>query len=106
MLSIDIKKIREMRLLLIQIMIAWSALAACKNPEHIPEPIATNNDNMNPTNKTGLDTATLGNGCFWCTEAIFESLKGVESATSGYSGGHTENPDYKAVCTGETGHAE
>lgn len=52
------------------------------------------------------DTATFANGCFWCTEAIFEELNGVISATSGYSGGQTKNPTYKEVCTGETGHAE
>ena len=52
------------------------------------------------------DTATLGTGCFWCTEAIFEQLDGVISVTSGYAGGHVANPSYKAVCTGETGHAE
>jgi peptide-methionine (S)-S-oxide reductase len=52
------------------------------------------------------ETATLGGGCFWCTEAIFKSLKGVDRVESGYSGGHTKNPTYKEVCTGETGHAE
>ncbi len=52
------------------------------------------------------ETATFANGCFWCTEAIFEQLDGVISATSGYTDGHTENPTYKEVCTGETGHAE
>ena len=52
------------------------------------------------------ETATLGGGCFWCTEAIFKSLKGVETVESGYSGGHTKNPTYQEVCTGETGHAE
>ncbi len=57
-----------------------------------------------PSNATGI--ATLGNGCFWCTEAIFQSLKGVESVQSGYSGGHMDNPDYKTVCSGTTGHAE
>lgn len=56
------------------------------------------------TGKT--DTATLGTGCFWCTEAIFEQLDGVISVTSGYSGGSLANPTYKQVCTGETGHAE
>jgi methionine-S-sulfoxide reductase len=53
-----------------------------------------------------LEQATFGNGCFWCTEAVFSELKGVTSAVSGYSGGHVENPDYKHVCTGLTGHAE
>ncbi len=50
--------------------------------------------------------ATLGNGCFWCTEAIFQQLNGVIKVTSGYSGGHVENPSYKEVCTGTTGAAE
>lgn len=53
-----------------------------------------------------MDTATFGNGCFWCTEAIFQNLKGVYSAVSGYSGGHVKNPSYKDVCAGITGHAE
>lgn len=53
-----------------------------------------------------MDTATFGNGCFWCTEAIFQNLKGVYSAISGYSGGHVKNPTYKDVCAGITGHAE
>jgi peptide-methionine (S)-S-oxide reductase len=52
------------------------------------------------------DTATFGTGCFWCTEAIFQQLKGVVKVTSGYSGGFVENPDYKQVCSGTTGHAE
>lgn len=52
------------------------------------------------------ETATFGNGCFWCTEAIFQRLKGVISVTSGYSGGEVANPDYRLVCTGVTGHAE
>lgn len=53
-----------------------------------------------------LKRITFGNGCFWCTEAVFESLKGVKNIASGYMGGHTENPSYKDVCTGKTGHAE
>ncbi len=52
------------------------------------------------------ETATFANGCFWCTEAIFTDLNGVISVTSGYSGGTTENPTYKQVCSGQTGHAE
>jgi len=58
------------------------------------------------TTMTQLDTATFGAGCFWCVEAMFESLKGVKSAVSGYSGGHVDNPTYKEVCDGTTGHAE
>jgi len=57
-------------------------------------------------NTSAFETATFGNGCFWCTEAIFQQLKGVISVTSGYSGGFVENPTYKQVCTGTTGHAE
>jgi peptide-methionine (S)-S-oxide reductase len=60
--------------------------------------------NMNATNKT--EFATLGGGCFWCMEAVFERLPGVKSVTSGFAGGHTENPTYEQVCTGDTGHAE
>jgi len=52
------------------------------------------------------ETITLGAGCFWCVEAIYDRVNGVIRVTSGYSGGHTENPTYKDVCTGETGHAE
>lgn len=54
----------------------------------------------------GLELATLGNGCFWCTEAIFEQLEGVSKVESGYAGGTVKNPSYKEVCTGNTGHAE
>jgi peptide-methionine (S)-S-oxide reductase len=52
------------------------------------------------------DTATFGTGCFWCTEAVFQELKGVIKVTSGYSGGEVANPSYEEVCTGTTGHAE
>jgi len=52
------------------------------------------------------ETATLAGGCFWCLEAVFQRLRGVESVASGYMGGHMPNPDYKSVCTGATGHAE
>ncbi|MBK8955050.1 MAG: peptide-methionine (S)-S-oxide reductase MsrA [Saprospiraceae bacterium] len=52
------------------------------------------------------ETATLGAGCFWCVEAVFQELKGVEKVVSGYSGGNVENPSYRAICTGTTGHAE
>lgn len=53
-----------------------------------------------------LDTATLAAGCFWCVEAIFESLKGVKEAVSGYAGGQTKNPTYEEVCSHTTGHTE
>ena len=56
--------------------------------------------------KVHQDTITLGGGCFWCIEAVYKSLQGVEKVTSGYSGGTVANPTYREVCTGETGHAE
>jgi peptide-methionine (S)-S-oxide reductase len=67
-----------------------------------PAPAQTN-QSMN-TNTT--ETATLGGGCFWCMEAVYERLPGVISITSGFAGGHTANPTYEQVCTGDTGHAE
>jgi len=57
-------------------------------------------------NNNKLDIATFANGCFWCTEAIFQQLNGVEKVTSGYSGGHVVNPTYEQVCDKNTGHAE
>jgi peptide-methionine (S)-S-oxide reductase len=53
-----------------------------------------------------LETATLAGGCFWCLEAVYDQLKGVEDVVSGYMGGQVANPSYRAVCTGMTGHAE
>lgn len=53
-----------------------------------------------------LETATLAGGCFWCTESVFDELRGVESVVSGYSGGHKDSPTYQEVCSGTTGHAE
>ena len=56
--------------------------------------------------ETKTESVVFGGGCFWCTEAVFKMLKGVTAVTSGYAGGHTENPTYREVCTGTTGHAE
>lgn len=61
---------------------------------------------MGMNKENAKDTATFGAGCFWCVEAVFDQLKGVESVKSGYSGGTIKNPAYKEVCTGRTGHAE
>ena len=66
-------------------------LSAQKNQKHMNDHLAT---------------ATFGNGCFWCTEAIFQRLKGVEKVIPGYTGGSIKNPSYKEVCNGTTGHAE
>ncbi len=77
---------------------------------------AQNKSNLKETDKvqnklavavnSNLDTATFANGCFWCTEAIFQQLEGVTAVRSGYTGGNVANPTYKEVCTGNTGHAE
>lgn len=53
-----------------------------------------------------MEKATFGSGCFWCTEAMFQRLKGVYNVKSGYTGGHTDSPTYEEVCSGTTGHAE
>lgn len=60
----------------------------------------------NESAREGLAIATFGSGCFWCTEAVFQNVEGVEKVESGYSGGKVKNPTYKEVCSGLTGHAE
>lgn len=82
------------------------SLISCAQPEKKDKMTATLATNEQENKAANTDTATFANGCFWCTEAIFEQLDGVISATSGYTGGQTKNPTYKEVCTGETGHAE
>jgi peptide-methionine (S)-S-oxide reductase len=77
------------------VFIMIAGCSACKT---------SNAETMNLT--TDRETIVLGGGCFWCIEAIFANLKGVDSAVSGYSNGKTKNPTYKEVCTGTTGHAE
>ncbi|MCH8905295.1 MAG: peptide-methionine (S)-S-oxide reductase MsrA [Bacteroidetes bacterium] len=66
----------------------------------------TMDEQKSTIDESKLETVTLGAGCFWCIEAVFEELKGVYSVTSGYAGGTVPNPSYRAVCTGTTGHAE
>ncbi len=63
-------------------------------------------DELRPLETATLETATLAGGCFWCLEAVYEQLRGVESVRPGYAGGHLPSPSYEAVCTGTTGHAE
>ena len=62
--------------------------------------------NLKKMDKQNLEYITFGGGCFWCVDSVLDLLKGVESTTSGYAGGHKENPTYEEVCTGNTGHAE
>lgn len=65
----------------------------------------SNSSEMNQS-LDSLQTAYFASGCFWCVEAVFESVKGVQEAVSGYSGGASKNPTYKEICTGKSGHAE
>ena len=74
-----------------------------------PKKRKTNTTNIVPVevaSSDGFKRAYFASGCFWCVEAIYESLKGVEESISGYSGGHTKNPTYESSNTGKTGHAE
>lgn len=91
-------------------IIALVTLVSCAQNSSSSNKKLKENNNMSikdiSTLPQGTSIATFANGCFWCTEAIFEELDGVVSATSGYSGGKTKNPTYKEICTGETGHAE
>jgi peptide-methionine (S)-S-oxide reductase len=67
---------------------------------------ASQGKNQAMNNSQSREIATLAGGCFWCLEAVFDELRGVEKVVSGYSGGHVKNPTYEQVCTGTTGHAE
>jgi methionine-S-sulfoxide reductase len=65
-----------------------------------------NNNTNKKMTQSNFDTITLGGGCYWCVEAVYENLMGVKSVVSGFSGGKTSNPSYEEVCSGTTGHAE
>lgn len=71
-----------------------------------PEDQSSKEAKPGPATTKARKTATFGGGCFWCVEAVFQELKGVEKVVSGYAGGHVPNPSYQEVCTGTTGHAE
>lgn len=84
-------------------------LTACQTNQHNKEVEAQLQREIEPISvslQDGYERAYFASGCFWCVEAIYESVKGVKEAISGYSGGHTENPTYEASNTGLTGHAE
>jgi len=80
-------------------------IASCSNDAKSNAGDKIHGDNKVMSN-ANLDTATFGGGCFWCVEAVFQELEGVEKVVSGYAGGRNANPTYKEVCTGTTGHAE
>lgn len=92
-----------MKILFHTVMILSLCLSACGQQKTSKQTV-----NNEKNNKTSMKTEkiTFGSGCFWCTEAIFEQVKGVIKVTSGYSGGHIENPTYEQVCEKNTGHAE
>lgn len=81
-------------------------LQGCQAGNYQNQGLGTSGNFINKKEYIKMDTATFGTGCFWCTEAIFQELKGVEKVTSGYSGGHVANPTYEQVSDKNTGHAE
>jgi peptide-methionine (S)-S-oxide reductase len=85
--------------------IAMAMLAADSSDAQAPQ-TKSNEKIMNTKTATKESVVTLAGGCFWCTEAVYEQMRGVSDVVSGYIGGQTSNPDYKSVCTGSTGHAE
>ncbi|MEZ5042020.1 MAG: peptide-methionine (S)-S-oxide reductase MsrA [Saprospiraceae bacterium] len=87
----------------------FSMIGGCQvknNGEQPQEKQSSNVETQYTPTKEGLKKAYFASGCFWCVEAIYESVKGVEESISGYSGGHTKNPTYEDSNTGRTGHAE
>ena len=87
-------------------LMATLALIACLVPATLAQEAGKVGQGTERRAAMNLETITLGGGCFWCMDAVFEELKGVVSVESGYSGGSVPNPTYKEVCTGTTGHAE
>lgn len=88
--------------------LTFNALSSCAQQSDMKKHTTfdeMNQQHNNDMNKT-TDTATFAAGCFWCVEAQFQQLEGVDTVISGFIGGHTKNPTYKEVCTGTTGHAE
>lgn len=83
-------------------LFALCGVSACTKSS--TDPMATSHSDSNPAGRR--DTATFGAGCFWCVEAVFQRIHGVQSVTSGYAGGTLRHPTYEDVCTGLTGHAE
>ncbi len=88
---LQLDKMKKLKLILSVVFLTFMVQACAQKTQKMSDQLAV---------------ATFGNGCFWCTEAIFQQLKGVESVYPGYTGGHVKNPSYREVCTGDTGHAE
>ncbi len=88
------------------LMLAACSLSCQGSPKTADKEMEVKQDNKNHMDNNKTETAIFAGGCFWCTEAFFTDLKGVEKVVSGYIGGKTENPTYKEVCSGYSGHAE
>ena len=98
-----------MKIKLTTILVSFLAVLQVSCQQIEPKKNKTNNNNITPVevaSSDGFKRAYFASGCFWCVEAIYESLIGVEESISGYSGGHTKNPTYESSNTGKTGHAE
>lgn len=91
----------QQKIVIFGVLLAWAFLA-CGQSTKKSEKKAKKME----VNLAGKEVATLGAGCFWCVEAVFQNLQGVDTVISGYTGGQVPNPTYKEVCTGLTGHAE
>ncbi len=110
-MNVHFKKIKIMiKKLVFPFFAACLMFASCgassPKPAEIPPKIVETAAPMPEIMYGPLDTATFASGCFWCVEAIFEGMKGVKEAISGYSGGNTKNPTYEQVCSHTTGHTE
>lgn len=94
--------------LILALSVLFSLSTGCKNNSENSADVQeiANADPIEVPAQNGLERAYFASGCFWCVEAVFESVKGVKEAVSGYSGGHTKNPTYAQSNTGKTGHAE
>jgi peptide-methionine (S)-S-oxide reductase len=102
------KHVIGLLLVVVSLAAIWSvSRAQAREPSAAPKPSAP--EPSAPSAEAAsekLETATFGSGCFWCTEAVFQRIKGVHSVVSGYSGGHVKNPTYQQVSSGKSGHAE
>jgi peptide-methionine (S)-S-oxide reductase len=96
------KTLRMAAMILLVLMASMACQAGSKDKEMVPSPVMDESKPATPERRT----AVLAGGCFWGVQAVFQHVKGVISATSGYAGGTMKNPDYETVSTGSTGHAE
>ena len=100
--NLEMKMKKKLKITFTTLLIMISFISCNESKSQANEEMKNIMNDKNPN----LETATFGSGCFWCTEAIFERVNGVIAVVSGYSGGTVEDPSYKEVCDGTTGHAE